>query len=72
MVGWPVGETVQSRVKVDRAPKPKHDFSADCQARFLGLSKRGFERALAQSEGVDRRGRLGQGWAKILASATYR
>jgi len=29
----------------DRAPKPKSDFLAVCQARFPGLSTRGFERA---------------------------
>ncbi|MGE0038762.1 MAG: hypothetical protein AB7S93_24420 [Xanthobacteraceae bacterium] len=29
----------------DRAPKPKGDFLADCQARFPGLSERAFERA---------------------------
>ncbi len=32
---------------LDRAPKPKRDFHADCQARFPGLSERGFERAWA-------------------------
>jgi hypothetical protein len=34
---------------LDRAPKPKPDFLADCQARFPGLSKRGFERAWANA-----------------------
>jgi hypothetical protein len=33
----------------DRAPKPKRDFLADCQARFPGLSQRGFERAWADA-----------------------
>jgi hypothetical protein len=33
----------------DRAPKPKPDFLADCQARFPGLSERGFERAWANA-----------------------
>lgn len=30
---------------LDRARKPKPEFLADCQARFPGLSERGFERA---------------------------
>ncbi len=30
---------------LDRAPKPKSEFLTDCQARFRGLSERGFERA---------------------------
>jgi hypothetical protein len=34
---------------LDRAPKPKPDFLADCQARFPGLSMRGFERAWANA-----------------------
>ena len=34
---------------LDRAPNPKSDFLADCQARFPGLSKRGFERAWANA-----------------------
>jgi hypothetical protein len=33
----------------DRAPKSKADFLADCQARFPGLSERGFERAWADA-----------------------
>ena len=34
----------------DRAPKPKADFLADCQARFSGLSERSFERAWANAK----------------------
>lgn len=34
----------------ERASKPKHDFQEDCQARFRGLSKRGFERAWAKAK----------------------
>jgi hypothetical protein len=34
---------------LDRAPNPKRSFLADCQARFPGLSKRGFERAWANA-----------------------
>lgn len=34
---------------LDRAPKPKPEFLADCQARFRGLSERGFERAWANA-----------------------
>jgi hypothetical protein len=34
---------------LDRAPKPKSNFLADCQAHFPGLSKRGFERAWANA-----------------------
>ena len=33
----------------NRAPKPKSDCLADCQARFPGLSERGFERAWANA-----------------------
>ena len=33
----------------DRAPKSKSDLLADCQARFPGLSGRGFERAWANA-----------------------
>jgi hypothetical protein len=39
----------QMKQSLDRAPKPKHDFLADHQARFPGLSKRGFERAWADA-----------------------
>jgi hypothetical protein len=39
----------QMKHSLDRAPKPKRDFLADCQARFPGLSKRGFERAWADA-----------------------
>jgi hypothetical protein len=40
----------QMRRSLDRAPKSKRDFLADdCQARFPGLSKRGFERAWADA-----------------------
>jgi hypothetical protein len=35
----------QMERSLDRAPKSKDDFLADCQARFPGLSKRGFDRA---------------------------
>ena len=34
---------------LDRAPKHKADFFADCRARFPGLSERGFERAWANA-----------------------
>jgi len=34
---------------LDRAPNPKRSLLADCQARFSGLSKRGFERARANA-----------------------
>jgi hypothetical protein len=34
---------------LDRAPTPKSHFLADCQARFPGLSKRGFERVRAKA-----------------------
>ena len=34
---------------LDRAPKSKPDLLADCQARFQGLSERGFERACANA-----------------------
>jgi hypothetical protein len=34
---------------LDRAPKPKSELLADCQARFRGLSERGFERAWANA-----------------------
>jgi hypothetical protein len=34
---------------LDRAPNPKPDVLADCQARFPGLSERGFERAWANA-----------------------
>ncbi len=37
---------------LDRAPKPKRDFHADCQAHFPGLSKRGFERAWARAKAL--------------------
>jgi hypothetical protein len=33
----------------DRAPEPKSDYLADCQARFPGLGERGFERAWANA-----------------------
>jgi hypothetical protein len=39
----------QMNQSLDRAPKPKRGFLADCQARFPGLSKRGFERAWADA-----------------------
>ena len=39
----------QMKQSLDRAPKPKRDFLADCQARIPGLSKRGFERAWADA-----------------------
>jgi hypothetical protein len=39
----------QMKQSLDRAPKPKRGFLADCQARFPGLSKRGFERAWADA-----------------------
>jgi len=40
----------QMERSLDRAPKSKRDFLADdCQARFPGLSKRGFERAWADA-----------------------
>jgi hypothetical protein len=35
----------QMKRSLDRAPKSKSDFLADCQARFSGLAERGFERA---------------------------
>ena len=41
--------TEMKRSSLGRAPKPKPDFLADCQARFPGLSKRGFERAWANA-----------------------
>jgi len=34
---------------LDRAPKAKSELLADCQARFQGLSERGFERAWANA-----------------------
>jgi hypothetical protein len=34
---------------LNRAPKPKRDFYAECKARFSGLSGRGFERAWAEA-----------------------
>jgi hypothetical protein len=43
----------------DRAPKSKPDFFGDCQARFPGLSERGFERAWG-----DAIKRTGVGWSK--------
>jgi hypothetical protein len=39
----------QMKQSLDRAPNPKRDFLADSQARFPGLSKRGFERAWAKA-----------------------
>lgn len=45
---------------LDRAPKPKPELLADCQARFPGLSGRGFERARANAIRVT--GAVG--WAK--------
>jgi hypothetical protein len=39
----------QMKQSLDRAPKPKRDLLADHQARFQGLSKRGFERAWADA-----------------------
>ena len=46
---------------LDRAPKPKPDFYADCQARFPGLSERGFERARASA--IKQTGAVGWGKA---------
>jgi hypothetical protein len=45
----------------DRAPKPKHALFADCQARFPGLSERGFERARASA--IRQTGAVGWGKA---------
>ena len=45
---------------LDRAPKSKADFLAECQARFRGLSERGFERAWAKA--IKRSGAVG--WSK--------
>ena len=39
----------QMKRSLDRAPKSKSDFLADCQARFPGLAERGFERAWADA-----------------------
>ena len=39
----------QMKQSLYRAPKPKSDFLADCQARIPGLSERGFERAWADA-----------------------
>jgi hypothetical protein len=39
----------QMERSLDRAPKPKSDFLVDCQARFPGLSERGFDRAWADA-----------------------
>lgn len=44
----------------DRAPKPKRELFADCQARFAGVSGRGFERAWANA--IKQTGAVG--WAK--------
>jgi hypothetical protein len=51
----------QMKRSLDRAPKSKPDFLADCQARFPGLSKRGFERAWADAIGLT--GAVG--WSKV-------
>jgi len=45
---------------LERAPKPKRDFLADCQARFPGLSERGFERAWAKAKALTG----AAGWSK--------
>jgi len=39
----------QMERSLDRAPKSKDDFLADCQARFPGLGRRGFDRARADA-----------------------
>jgi hypothetical protein len=45
---------------LDRAPNPKRYFRANCQARFLGVTERGFERAWAKA--IKRTGAVG--WRK--------
>jgi hypothetical protein len=45
----------------DRAPKPKPQVLADCQARFPGLSERGFDRAWADA--IAQTGAVG--WRKV-------
>ena len=45
----------------DRSPKSKSDLLADCQARFPGLSERGFERARANA--IRQTGAVGWGKA---------
>jgi hypothetical protein len=35
---------------LNRAPKPKRDFYAECKAHFPGLSERGFERAWVEAK----------------------
>jgi len=44
---------------LNRAPKPKRAFLAECQARFPDLSKRGFERAWASASKL-----TGAAWRK--------
>ena len=45
----------------DRSPKSRSDLLADCQARFPGLSKRGFARARANA--IRQTGAVG--WGKV-------
>jgi hypothetical protein len=49
----------------DRSPKSKSDLLADCQARFPGLSERGFERARANA--IRQTGAVG--WGKKSRAA---
>jgi hypothetical protein len=46
---------------LDHAPKPKSEFLVDCQARFQGLSERGFERAWSNAI----RSTDAVGWSKV-------
>jgi hypothetical protein len=40
---------IEMKRSPDRSPKSKSDLLADCQARFPGLSERGYERARAHA-----------------------
>jgi hypothetical protein len=69
---WPAKRTVGTETRCqrylitemkrspDRSPKSKSDLLADCQARFPGLSERGFERARAYA--INQTGAVG--WRK--------
>jgi hypothetical protein len=54
----------EMKQSLDRAPKPKRDFLADCQARFPGLSERGFERAWAKAKKLSDPAGAGLGGAR--------
>ena len=51
----------EMKLSPDRAPKSKPDMLKDCQARFQGLSERGFERARANA--IRLTGAVG--WGKV-------